>query len=315
MGKATYIKEDFWPLNTSLFITDFRGNDPRFVYYLLKQVDFSGYNSGAAHPMLNRNYIKRMPLRVPRPREQRAISSTLGALDDKITVNERGASTALELAIAEYGRMGIEQAWPSMALGETAHWYSGGTPKTSEPAYWDGDIPWISAKSLQSPWIDRSDRNITELGARNGTRLVPNDTVIFVVRGSSLDSEFRVGLTQCEVAFGQDCKALRTIDTVDSAILLIALKANEAEVLKLVDHTGHGAGRLSTELISKFPVRLPTADQLTAAKAVLRPLAETAAKKRAEIRTLATLRDTLLPKLMSGELRVWDAEKAVEEAT
>nr|WP_246486873.1 restriction endonuclease subunit S [Kribbella qitaiheensis] len=97
MGKATYCDVDFWPLNTSLYVTDFLGNDPRFVYYLLGLIDFSGYNSGAAQPMLNRNYIKRVQISLPELPEQRAIAGIIGALDDKIVANERVAAMAREL--------------------------------------------------------------------------------------------------------------------------------------------------------------------------------------------------------------------------
>jgi len=94
MGKATYVPGDFWPLNTALFVEDFLGNDPCFVYALLSLIDFSRYNSGAAQPMLNRNYIRNIPVPIPDLPEQQAISEVLGALDDKIAVNERIANTA-----------------------------------------------------------------------------------------------------------------------------------------------------------------------------------------------------------------------------
>ena len=88
-GKAHYCPQDYWPHNTGLYVTDFQGNDPRFTYYFLKSLDFSGYNSGSAQPSLNRNFIYRIPVCVPDPIEQRAIAGVLGALDDKIELNRR----------------------------------------------------------------------------------------------------------------------------------------------------------------------------------------------------------------------------------
>jgi type I restriction enzyme S subunit len=168
---------------------------------------------------------------------------------------------------------------------------------------------------LKSPWVDDSDRKITALGAESGTRLVPKDTILFVVRGSSLDTEFRVGLTQRKVAFGQDCKALIANQGIDPSVLFLAIKARTAEILRLVDHTGHGAGRLSTDLISKVKLMLPDECIGSTAAAELRPLVEIGAALRAENRSLQTLQDTLLPKLMSGQIRVRDAEKVVEDVT
>lgn len=81
IGVATFTPEDYWPLNTVLFVRDFKGNDPKWVYYLLKMLDFSGYNSGSAQPSLNRNYIARMA--VPRPPldEQELIGALLGGFE------------------------------------------------------------------------------------------------------------------------------------------------------------------------------------------------------------------------------------------
>src|SRR4051812_8111083 len=98
--------------------------------------------------------------------------------------------------------------WTTTTLGECAIWYSGGTPSTSVPEYWGGDIPWITASSLHDFYVRDSERKITKLGLQNGTRLMPQDTIIFVVRGMSLKSEFRVGIARRPVAFGQDCKAI-----------------------------------------------------------------------------------------------------------
>jgi len=192
---------------------------------------------------------------------------------------------------------------------------SGGTPTTSEPSYWDGDIPWISAASLKSPWLDDSERTITQLGAENGTRLVPAGTIIFVVRGMSLTSEFRVGLTQREVAFGQDCKALVPHPGIDPVVLLLALRSRTQEILGLVDTAGHGTGRLGTDRIAKLRVRLPEGDAATAFAETVRPLAQRASAVRRENRTLADLRDTLLPQLVTGKIRVKDAQRVVEDAT
>jgi len=256
------------------------------------------------------------PIRIPSIAKQRTIGRLLGAIDDKIAVNEKAADAALQLAMAEYEMSAINGRFNrEISMADCAEWFSGGTPKTSEESYWRGDIPWVSALSLKSPWIDDSDRKVTILGAKNGTRLVPKGTIIFVVRGSSLDTEFRIGLTQREVAFGQDCKALRAKDGTDPAVLFVAIKSHTVEILQLVDHTGHGAGRLATDLISKVTIMLPDEHLNSQASMTLRPLVEIGANRRAENRTLLALRDTLLPKLMSGEIRVQDAEKVVEEVT
>lgn len=294
---------------------------PRYLHYKLIGPDLkeliASRSEGSTVAHLNVQDIRRLSLgEVPKISGQEAIASTLGALDDRIAVNDRAGQVALELAVAMYDRAAAAGNFThAVSMGDSARWLSGGTPDTSEETYWDGEIPWISALSLKSPWVDDSDRRVTALGAANGTRLVPKDTILFVVRGSSLDTEFRVGLTQQQVAFGQDCKALIANKDIDPAVLFLAIKARSAEILQLVDHTGHGAGRLSTDLISKVVLALPDEHLAPEVAAELRPLVEIGSACRAENRSLQQLRDTLLPKLMSGEIRVRDAEKVVEKVT
>jgi type I restriction enzyme S subunit len=266
--------------------------------------------------MLNRNYIRDFPITVPGRKEQKTISAVLGALDDKIAVNDRIGANALELALAKYeGWVNDSRLTRLVPLANCGQWMSGGTPNTSDDSYWGGAIPWISASSLKTPWVDDSERRVTVLGVQNGTRLVPSDTIIFVVRGMSLTTEFRIGLTQREVAFGQDCKALRPAAGIDPAVLFVAIKSRTPEILGLVDHAGHGTGRLATDLLSKVTLGLPEVEFAANAAAEMRPLIAMGAARHAENRTLRELRDTLLPKLMSGQIRVRDAEKVAEEVT
>jgi type I restriction enzyme S subunit len=254
-------------------------------------------------------------LRVPLPPfpTQQAIAAVLKALDDKIAVNERISATSLDLNESLYLRASSSEDWSSIQIGSAARWHSGGTPKTSEPLFWNGDIPWISALSLKSCWIETSDRKLTELGAASGTRMVPAGVVIFVVRGSSLKEEFRIGLTQREVAFGQDCKALVPHPGLDPHILFHGIRSAREKVLDLVDETSIGAGRLSTDLITKLPIRVPPATSGDIVEKI-HSLDEVSAQRTREGRALSVLRDMLLPELMSGRLRVKDAEKVAEEA-
>ena len=98
----------------------------------------------------------------------------------------------------------IPVVWSVLPFGECGEWYSGGTPRTSVSEYWGGDIPWITSSSLQSFYVKDSERRVTPIGLANGTRLMPTGTILFVVRGMSLKKEFRIGVAQRPVAFGQD---------------------------------------------------------------------------------------------------------------
>ena len=100
LGKVFFVPEDFWPLNTTLYVRDFKGNDPRFISYFLGRLDFSAYSDKAAVPGLNRNHLHQALVHVPPLPEQRAIAHILGTLDDKIELNRRMNETLEEMARA-----------------------------------------------------------------------------------------------------------------------------------------------------------------------------------------------------------------------
>ena len=100
LGGGQYIKDDFWPLNTTLWVKDFKGNDRHFCYYLLKSLDLAHFNAGSGVPTLNRNHIHPLPVLCPPLPEQRAIAHILGTLDDKIELNRRMNETLEGMARA-----------------------------------------------------------------------------------------------------------------------------------------------------------------------------------------------------------------------
>lgn len=146
-------------------------------------------------------------------------------------------------------------------LRECGQFLSGGTPSTANAHYWGGDIPWITASSLRSRELSFSRRRLTPAGLAAGSRLVPPGTLLFVVRGMSLKSEFRVGIATRPVAFGQDCKALLPAPGVHANYLLHALEASSDEVLGLVDEASHGTGRLQMSLLGAIRIRMPSLDE------------------------------------------------------
>lgn len=101
LGGAQYVTDDFWPLNTTLWVKDFKGNDRRFCYYLLKSLNLQTLNVGSGVPTLNRNHVHPLPVRIPADvSEQRAIAHILGAFDDKIELNRRMNETLEAMARA-----------------------------------------------------------------------------------------------------------------------------------------------------------------------------------------------------------------------
>ncbi len=148
-------------------------------------------------------------------------------------------------------------AWSTRPLAECGRILSGGTPSKAVDANWNGTIPWISAKSLKSFLVTDSEDRLTEIGASQGSKIVPKGSVLFVVRGMSLANEFRVGVAGRAVAFNQDVRALVPHDDVIPEYLAHYLRASERSVLDLVDAASHGTTRLTSDRIEALAVPLP----------------------------------------------------------
>lgn len=117
LGEVFYVTEDFWPLNTSLYVQDFKGNDPRFISYLLRNLNFSARNAAGAVPGVNRNHLHAMQVRVPRPRIQRWIAGILSAYDDLIENNLRRIEILEEMPRLLYREWFVHFRFPGHEKG------------------------------------------------------------------------------------------------------------------------------------------------------------------------------------------------------
>lgn len=88
IGKVQYIKDDFWPLNTTLYVSDFKGNNPKFVACWLERFDLKRFSSGSAVPTLNRNELANVEICVPNKEEQDKIVAILEPFEKKIELNQ-----------------------------------------------------------------------------------------------------------------------------------------------------------------------------------------------------------------------------------
>ncbi len=100
IGQVFYVEDDFWPLNTTLYVRDFKGNDRKFIHYFLKTLDFHAYSDKAAVPGVNRNHLHEAVVSIPPLSVQREIAAFLGALDDRITVLRETNATLESIAQA-----------------------------------------------------------------------------------------------------------------------------------------------------------------------------------------------------------------------
>ncbi|GAO76126.1 restriction endonuclease subunit S [Meiothermus ruber] len=355
LGEVFYVEQDFWPLNTTLYVRDFKGNDPRFISYFLRGLDFFAYVDKAAVPGINRNHLHQARVIVPTDvGEQRAIAHILGTLDDKIELNRRMSETLEAMARALFkswfvdfdpvrakmeGRwqrgqslpglpahlydlfpdrlvdseLGeIPEGWGVKSIGDLAEVVGGSTPKTECAEFWDGGTHhWVTPKDLSGlsmPVLLDTERKITDAGlAQISSGLLPRGTVL-------LSSRAPIGylaIAEVPVAVNQGFIAMKPRQGVSNLFLLRWARAAHDEILS----HANGSTFLEISKASFRPIRVvtPPTPIMDAFDQFSRPMYGKVVENALESRTLAALRDALLPKLISGEIRVKDAERFLQE--
>lgn len=324
--------------------------DPLFVYYFVSAPSSVAKiirdSEATGVPKTNVAYLRTFPISLPPLAKQKAIAAVLGTLDDKIELNRRMNATLEAMARALFkswfvdfdpvraklaGRppealdketaalfpstfqdsaVGpIPKGWTLCLLPELADISSGGTPSKAAADYWDGAIPWISPKAMTHIHVDDSEDHVSEAAIGNGTRLTPRGATLVMVRGMGLHQGVRISQAQRDVTFNQDVKAI-VPKTVPSPFLLYGLLDSAPLLLSKVHASGHGTGVLATEFLEKLTFVVPPPEVLERLSTSLDVLNAKVATNVNESRTLATLRDTLLPKLLSGELSVESAARS-----
>ena len=185
---------------------------------------------------------------------------------------------------------------------------SGGTPSREVPRFWNGDIPWLSAKDLKKFRLNDSIEKVTREGANNGTCLIEAGSVLILVRGMTLLKDVPVGVAERAMAFNQDLKALIPSGEVDGRYLGFYLAANKFRLLTLVDRASHGAGRLPSDLLQSFEIELPGIEEQRKIADIL--LTWDRAVERADLRVAAEgrLKRGLLERLLTRRKRLDDLD-------
>jgi type I restriction enzyme, S subunit len=194
--------------------------------------------------------------------------------------------------------------WRTVPLGQLVKFASGGTPSREDPRFWNGDIPWLSAKDLKKFRLNDSIEKVTREGVNKGARLIEAGSVLILVRGMTLLKDVPVGVTERAVAFNQDLKALIPNRDVDGHYLAFYLAANKFRLLTLVDRASHGAGRLPSDLLQSFEIELPGMEEQRKIADIL--MTWDRAIERADLRVAAEsrLKRGLLGRLLTGRKRL-----------
>jgi len=151
------------------------------------------------------------------------------------------------------------EEWKEYKLGELITLNSGGTPDKNNKSYWDGDIPWISAKFMYDDYLYSSELKISQDGLTSGSRLAPKGSILLLTRGSGLFNRIPVCYTMRDLAYNQDVKCIesKNKELVSTEFLFYWLMGNKDSISAILETTGIGAGKIDTNRLKNVRISLP----------------------------------------------------------
>lgn len=320
-GNVFYENKKCWISDNAILAKAKTNVSCKFMYYILKHTNLNDMHIGSSQPLLTQGILKGLTTTMPRFAEQKAIAATLSALDDMIELNNQINKTLEEMAQAifkswfvdfepfkdgefEESELGlIPKGWRVGKLSDVGEIIGGGTPSKSKPEYYaEIGIPWITPKDLsinKNKYISRGEIDISELGLRESSaRLMPKGTVLF----SSRAPIGYIAIAKNAVTTNQGFKSVVPFENISSEYIYLLLKNSINEIESRA--TGSTFKEISGGEMKKVPIILPPKEIIRKFNEIATTLGKTQASLEDENSILMSIRDTLLPKLMTGEIRV-----------
>lgn len=300
---AQVVDGQFWVNNHAHIVQGNEQCDTRFLCYLINSMDLSGYVTGSAQPKLSQANLNAITLSLPTLVEQKRIVEYLYMLDQKIDVNRQINDNLYEIVNAYYTSLFKDVECEMTTIGNYAERiYSGGTPTTSNAAYWDGTFGWFSSGETRNRFVISTEKSITQTGIDNSsTKLASKHDIVMASAGQ--------GFTR-----GQTSMLL--IDTyVNQSVIVIHADrnilpylfwnlANRYEELRAISDSSSIRGSLTTKMIAAFEIPCANNDVIQTFSGFAWAVIPQIENNLLENERLAALRDSLLPKLMTGEIDV-----------
>ena len=334
VGKVHYYKQPTWAHNTALFVKDFKGNDPKYLYYFLKNLHLDKiFSKGSSVvPSLDRKVVH--ALIVPFQKDkigQKQIASFLDNIDRKIELNrainqnleamakqlydywflqfdfpdENGRpykSSGGKMVWNEKLKRDIPISWETKLIDDVAEIYNGATPSTMNELNYGGDIVWVTPKDLsdqKQKFVYKGERNISQVGYDScSTHLLPLNTIL-------MSSRAPIGLlaiAKTELCTNQGFKSFVPKSGNTTIYLYYYLQHHIRQIEQL--GTGTTFKEVSREDILKFPMLKPSDNVLDLWEEMVSALNDRQLEIQKENESLTKQRDELLPLLMNGQVSV-----------
>jgi len=282
--------------------------EPRYLYACVFDKNFTEYlvsrEKGAAYPAVLPEDIADAVINLPPLPEQRTIAAVLGALDDKIELNRRMNRTLEAIAQAVFRHWFVEneeaEGWEVVEIKDVCEKIeNGGTPRRDRPEFWEpGTIPWLTSGEVKQEIIVATENRISEEGFKNSSaKMWKKGTTVVALYGATAG---QVSFIAQELCANQACCGLIPDHGWQYFVYLTLSSAENSLSLQA---RGSAQQNLSQQIVADFPIRRPDNKILDEFNQIVEPLFEKWIANLKQSRTLAALRDALLPKLMRGEVR------------
>lgn len=341
-GSVHFSREACWVTDNAIRATAKGENDPNFLYYLLKQLNLNNWRSGSGQPLINQTTLNAIETQIPYPREQRAISGIVGALDDRITLLRETNATLEAIAQALFKswfvdfdpvRAKMEGRTPEGMDEATAALFPDGL-ETSElgevPRGWrvkslDSVANYLNGLALQKfPPTGLNDLPVIKIA-----QLRKGDTVGADLASRAIKPEYVVqngdvlfswsGSLEVEIWCGGEGALNQHLFKVTSSeypkwFYYLWTRHHLDNFRQIAASKATTMGHIQRSHLSDAKVVVGSDAVLGSANDILSPLIERIVSNALQAQTLSTLRDTLLPRLISGQLRLPEAQAATEAA-
>ena len=303
IGEVFFSGGPCWPLNTALYSTEFNGNNPRFIYYLLQTIPWQGYTTASAVPGVNRNHVNLCPVKIPDRATQDAIVEVLDSIVDKIALNNRLNDYLEQCLLARYDHLFRGAGTYNGTISDIGDVVGGATPSKKRPEYYCHEgIGWITPKDLSNTtnkFVAHGADDITRVGFDScSIKKLPAGTVLF----SSRAPIGYIAIASDEVTTNQGFKSIVPHKEIGTAFVYCFLVRNKDRIADA--GSGTTFPEVSGKTMAGIELTLPNINLCAKFEEWASPLLEEQRHLEDENRQLEDLRDTLLPKLMSGEIDV-----------
>jgi len=313
LGLVQFTDNPYWPHNTALWVKDFKGNDPKFVYYKLQTLHLENFNGGASVPTLNRNVLDMLEINIPHIDIQKSIAEILSAYDDLIENNRRRMVLSEEAARQLYREWfvrlrfpghehtriinGVPEGWERKTLGDLCKEIRESvSPEALEP-----DTPYIGLEHMPRRSISLSEWGKAEQVTSSKHRFREGEILFGKIRPYF----HKVGITFVDGVASSDAILIRPSEGKFLGLLLMTVSSDAfvaitAQTMK----EGSKMPRADWKQMQQYVVLKPSEGILNSFESTIQSVVEQLKTLTFANRQLRAARDLLLPKLMSGEIEV-----------